>query len=561
MPISDAKLKDLLVKTSLVDKTKIEAAQLYARENNISLFSSVLEKGFTTESALVQAIASYLKLPFISLSTQPIQESVLNLIPEQLARRYRTVPFARDQATVKVATLDPSSTSFFSLLEKKTGQKILVHLASPSDIEATLNLYQHDLQKLIDNLLRQEIHLPPTSSLEDPPVTKIVDLVINSAYQARASDIHIEPHENFSVVRFRIDGMLREVLHYPKYIHDRIITRVKVMANLRIDEHLSAQDGKISLTLESEHLDIRVSVIPIVAGEKTVLRLLSAKNRQYSLSDLGISEPDLKKITSAFIKAYGMILSTGPTGSGKTTTIYSILKIINSPEKNITTIEDPVEYRIENANQVQVNPKTNLTFAAGLRSLLRQDPNIIFVGEIRDNETAGIAVNAALTGHLVLSTLHTNDAATAVPRLTDMKVEPFLVASTVTVVIAQRLVRQICPACKTSANVSLDELVKNFPSDLIKKHFGSGKNISVSKGQGCKTCRLTGYSGRMGLYEVLEVTPKIRKLIVAKNDSDIIARAAIEEGMTLMIEDGLRKVVTGITTIDEVLRVTKTEFL
>ena len=315
------------------------------------------------------------------------------------------------------------------------------------------------------------------------------------------------------------------------------------------------------LSLEEENLDIRVSIIPITEGEKAVLRLLSSRSREYTLADLGMSEKDLQKVTAAYNKSYGMILSTGPTGSGKTTSIYAILKILNTREGNITTIEDPVEYRIKGANQVQVNPKTNLTFANGLRSILRQDPNIIFVGEIRDSETAGIAVNAALTGHLVLSTLHTNDAATAIPRLTDMKVEPFLVASTVNIIIAQRLVRKICDMCKTTQTTTQQELTKHLPADIVKKHFGDQNELTLYKGKGCKICHNTGYTGRVGVFEVLEVGKEIRRLITERNDSDIINKAAIEEGMTSMLDDGLDKVQKGVTTVEEVIRVTKVELL
>ncbi|MCX6793904.1 MAG: GspE/PulE family protein, partial [Candidatus Gottesmanbacteria bacterium] len=286
-----------------------------------------------------------------------------------------------------------------------------------------------------------------------------------------------------------------------------------------------------------------------------------SRSREYTLQDLGMSDKDLQKVTAAYNKSYGMILSTGPTGSGKTTSIYAILKILNTREGNITTIEDPVEYRIKGANQVQVNSKTNLTFANGLRSILRQDPNIIFVGEIRDNETAGIAVNAALTGHLVLSTLHTNDAATAIPRLTDMKVEPFLVASTVNIIIAQRLIRKICDMCKTTQPITQQELTKHLPADIVKKHFGDQNEITLYKGKGCKICHNTGYTGRVGVFEVLEVGKEIRRLITERNDSDVIDKAAIDEGMTTMLDDGLDKVRKGLTTVEEVIRVTKVESL
>ncbi len=314
--------------------------------------------------------------------------------------------------------------------------------------------------------------------------------------------------------------------------------------------------------IPDEQLDIRVSILPVSGGEKVVMRLLSSKSREYSLAGLGMNPEDLQKIERAYSQTYGMILSTGPTGSGKTTSIYAILKILNVREKNITTIEDPVEYWISGANQVQVNVKTNLTFADGLRSILRQDPNIIFVGEIRDNETAGIAVNAALTGHLVLSTLHTNDAATAIPRLSDMGVEPFLVASTVRVIVAQRLLRKICDSCKTTASFKTDELAKHFGVDAIKKYFpGSQKEITTYRGAGCKLCHNTGYKGRLGVFEVLEVTSAIRQLIAAKSDAEIINQQAIKEVMHSMLDDAMVKVQQGTTTIEEVIRVTKSETL
>jgi len=306
---------------------------------------------------------------------------------------------------------------------------------------------------------------------------------------------------------------------------------------------------------------MRVSILPIVYGEKVVLRLLASHFRQFSLVDLGMTEEDLAKVTKAFTKSFGMILSTGPTGSGKTTSIYSILKIINTREKNITTIEDPVEYRIRGVNQIQTNVKTELTFASGLRSILRQDPNIIFVGEIRDSETAGIAVNAALTGHLVLSTLHTNDAATTLPRLTDMKIEPFLVASTVNVIVGQRLIRKICEMCKGSIEITGEQLLQNLPAEIIQKHFGNKKEFRIYKGHGCEVCHNTGYSGRVGIFEVLEVTAAIKQLITEKNDSDVILKQAVKDGMVTMLDDGLGKVIKGVTTIEEVLRVTKIESL
>ncbi len=565
MIISDDQLKTLLLQSSLLNESAIAEIADFAKSANITLSEALVEKNVIPEENLGLMVANFLKVPFITLSKTPIPEEVFRIIPERVARKKKLIAFTRDESGIKVAMADPTNVELIQLLVKKTGQNIYPHLALERDITNVFQLYRKDLQNNFDELMQKEsfgkaAHI----ALEEAPITKVVDMLIDYAYQNKSSDIHIEPQEKTSLVRFRIDGILHDVLVLPKNFHDRVISRIKVLSKLRTDEHLSAQDGKMRMKLEEEDLDIRVSIIPIADGEKTVLRLLSSRSRKLSLVDLGMNETDLKKVQHAFTKSFGMILSTGPTGSGKSTSIYSILKIINTREKNITTIEDPVEYRIQGVNQIQVNPKTNLTFAAGLRSILRQDPNIIFVGEIRDTETAGIAVNAALTGHLVLSTLHTNDASTTLPRLIDMKVEPFLVASTVNIIVAQRLVRKICDNCRISFNITEEELLKNLPGETIKKHYipiGEKKEVRIYKGQGCKVCHDTGYSGRVGVFEVLEVTKPIKKLIVEKADSDIIGRRAQEEGMTTMLDDGLDKVAKGVTTIEEVLRVTKVESL
>ena len=346
------------------------------------------------------------------------------------------------------------------------------------------------------------------------------------------------------------------MLDLPKELHDLIVSRIKVMSNLRTDEHLSSQDGRTSVLLPSEEVDIRVSIVPIVEGEKVVLRLLTSNYKQFGLEDLGMYEHDLEIVKKGFSRPNGMILSTGPTGSGKTTTIYSILKILNSRERNIATIEDPVEYEMEGINQIQVNSKTNLNFAEGLRSILRQDPDIIYVGEIRDEETAVIAVNSAMTGHLVLSTIHTNDAATTIPRLIDLNIEPFLVASTVNVIIAQRLVRKICEKCRVSYVQERKELLKTFTAEQIKKYFGNEKDPRLYKGTGCDVCHGSGYKGRVGIFEVIEVTDAIKQLVQQRADSDTITKKAAAEGTNLMINDGLLKVSAGVTTIEEVMRVT-----
>ncbi|KKU95498.1 MAG: Type II secretion system protein E (GspE) [Candidatus Gottesmanbacteria bacterium GW2011_GWA1_48_13] len=560
--LPDDQLVSVVVKAKLLDAKKAQEVLDYARNSNIGVDDALLEKAVITDEQLGQTLAAYFKLPFINLSKLDIPEEVFGVIPDRVTRKQKVVVFARDANGVKVAVADPTtSRPVLEMVAKKTGQKVLPHLATLRDIQSALRVYQGDVQKIVDNLLAEDIGRTAEAVLEDPPVARIVDAIIETAYQNRASDIHIEPEEGACLVRYRIDGVLQEVMRVPKRLHERIMTRIKVLSSLRTDEHMAAQDGKMRAQLEEENLDIRVSILPIADGEKAVLRLLSSRSRQYTLHDLGMSEADLAKLTRAFGKSYGAILCTGPTGSGKTTTIYAILKIINTREKNITTIEDPVEYRIRGANQIQVNPKTNLTFASGLRSILRQDPNVIFVGEIRDGETAGIAINAALTGHLVLSTLHTNDAATAIPRLIDMKVEPFLVASTVAVILAQRLVRQICPVCKHETTMTHEEMIKSFPADVIKENWGIKTKYPVFKGQGCKLCRLSGYQGRVGLFEVLEVTAGIRKLIIEKADADVIARAARAEGMKTILGDGFAKIAAGVTTVEEVLRVTKAEFV
>ncbi len=557
MLLPDPQIKDLLLKSGQISPQTLASLELSAENARISLQEAAIEKDAISDENLGILIANQLKYPFISLVRVTIPEQVFNIVPERLARKYKVTAFAKDTDGLKLAMSDPSNNEILQMISKKTMLRVTPYYATERDIENALQSYRKDIQESFDELLRGAIGA--AYSQEDAPIAKMVDMLITYAYRDRASDIHIEPEEKNLLIRFRIDGILHDVLYLDKKLQDRILTRIKILSRLRTDEHLSAQDGKMRLIIDDENLDLRVSIIPIAEGEKAVLRLLSSHFRQFSLLDLGMTEQDLKKVNSAINRSFGMILSTGPTGSGKTTSIYSILKILNTREKNITTIEDPIEYRIKGVNQIQVNSKTNLTFANGLRSILRQDPNVIFVGEIRDNETAGIAVNAALTGHLVVSTLHTNDAATALTRLIDMHVEPFLVASTVNVIIAQRLVRKICESCKSEVVWSREDLLKNIPEQTINKYFPKGENIKVYAGKGCKVCHHTGYQGRIGIFEVLEMTEKIRKLITEKNDSNVILKEAIAEGMTIMQEDGLSKVAKGLTAFEEVLRVTKME--
>jgi type IV pilus assembly protein PilB len=561
MGLPRPQLQDLLIANSLIDQKAFADLDKVSTASGKPIEEALVEHKIITDEDLGKLVAKSLNIPYVHLKDVTIADEIFTLIPERIARSDKMIAFAKDAQGLSIAMSYPHKSEILDMLARKIGLPLRLFVATDKDIDDTLLMYKKDLQKVVDSLIKEDIQV---LSDDDPPVAKIVDALVETASRDKASDIHMEPEEKGSVVRLRIDGVLHEVLHVSKYLHDRMVTRIKVLSSLRTDEHMAAQDGKMKFEIDSERLDIRVSIIPIVEGEKVVMRLLASSSQTFTLQDLGMSEMDLAKVERAYSKSYGMVLSTGPTGSGKTTSIYSMLKILNTREKNLTSIEDPVEYHITGANQVQVNTKTNLTFANGLRSLLRQDPNIIFVGEIRDSETAGIAVNAALTGHLVFSTLHTNDAATAIPRLVDMKVEPFLVASTVNVIIAQRLVRKICDSCRVSEVITFDQLAKNLPKEIILKHYnpvGKDKEIRVYKGRGCKVCHMTGYHGRIGVYEVLEVSKSIRELVAKRSDSDTIFQAAIAEGMTTMLDDGLQKIAKGSTTIEEVLRVTKTEFL
>ncbi len=555
MDISNDKLKELLVVPGHISAGDFKLAVLeVSTTRNIS--DVLLDKGLIADKQLGQIIADYLCVPFVDLAQTSVVPEILRIIPEVVAKKQQIISFAKDTDGLKIATSNPVNTEEIKFIEKKSGEHVLVYYSTPRDIAQALRLYAKDIQKTFDELLSEQVETANKGIGGEVPLIKMVDLFFEYAYTSKASDIHIEPRNKSFLVRFRIDGVLHDILELPKNLYDQVVSRIKVLAKLRTDEHLSAQDGKLRIKIEQEDVDVRVSIVPIVAGEKIVMRLLSSHSRQLFLTDLGMSEADLEKVKAGFKKPYGMILATGPTGSGKTSSIYAILTILNTREKNIASIEDPVEYDIEAVNQIQVNEKTNLTFADGLRSILRQDPDIIFVGEIRDKETAGIAVNSATTGHLVLSTLHTNDAATTLPRLIDMEVEPFLIASTVNTIVAQRLVRKICERCRISENISLLDLSKTLSPVLIKKYFGNKQNFRLYRGKGCKVCHETGYTGRIGIFEVLEVSPKIRELIVSKADADAIQAQAIEEGMTTMLESGLQKVAVGITTLEEILRVT-----
>ena len=548
------KLYSFLAELGIIVKEILDRAYTQAVQSGKPFDEVLLAGEVISDENLGKAIAVIIHIPFVTLSKIAIPDDVLRLIPEVVARKELVIAYEKDEKGLHVAMYNPDNAMLVQQIGKTTGWPIVVSYATRRDIEEAMTKYRTNAVQAFTDILTTAAK---KGSAVDAPIIEIVDTIIKNGYENKVSDIHIEPYEHTSLVRFRIDGILHDIVRLPDPLHDQIVTRIKVMSKMRTDEHQAAQDGKINFPLEKERIDIRVSVVPIEEGEKVVMRLLSERSRQYTLADLGFNEHDFKKLENAVKKPYGMILVTGPTGSGKTTSLYAILKQLNKRTINIMTIEDPVEYDIIGVNQIQVNTKTNLTFAAGLKSIVRQDPDIILVGEIRDEETAGIAVNSAMTGHLVLSTLHANDAGTTFPRLFDFAIEPFLIASTVNIIIAQRLVRRICMQCRTSIEVDVQEIKDMIPDVLFQKHFQKKEKTRIYKGKGCPVCHGTGYEGRLGIFEVMTMEENIRKAILAKKDSPEITALAVGNGMTTMMDDGIRKVLEGLTTMDEILRVTK----
>ncbi|MFH1956760.1 MAG: GspE/PulE family protein [Patescibacteria group bacterium] len=559
MEINKEKLKDLLVAPGHISENDFENIIQESEKKKVPAEVLFVEKGLISDEHLGRTLADAFDYRFVDLKKTKIPNELLKIIPEIVASSQKALAFELDNNILKIATNNPENYEFFKLLEKKTGFEIEVYYASEWGIEEALKFYKSDLGLKVKNII-QGLEKKPDAEEE---IVKLVNLFLEYAYDNKASDIHIEPLDSIVSVRFRIDGVLHEVANYPINIHEKIVFRIKIMSKLRTDEHSSAQDGRFDYKVSGAEFDVRVSIMPITNGENVVMRLLSERSRRLSLEDLGLWADDFEKVKRAASKPYGMLLTVGPTGSGKTTTLYAILQILNKPEVNIMTIEDPVEYDVERVQQTQVNVKKNLNFATGLRSIVRQDPDIIMVGEIRDNETADIAINAAMTGHLLLSTLHANDAATAFPRLIEMGIEPFLVASSVNVIVAQRLVRKICEQCRRSYFLSKEEinLIKSEPNLLnIVKQASGEKDISkirFFKGSGCKTCNNVGYRGRTGIFEVMEVNDDIRPLIIQKVSSDVIYKKAKETGMDSMLHDGVMKIFQGVTTLNEVIRVTK----
>lgn len=553
----------ILLDSGIISKDDFARAEKLVEQEKVTLAEALMRLEILSEEEITRILADGLGFPYVDLAGESIAPELLAEIPEVVAKKNRLIAFRKDAEGLHLAMADPTGLEIRDFIERKEGVPVKAYMTSVRNIENALEKYGGGLSEALKETLDVSEKAGAKNGGE-PPIVNLVKDILSFAYKNRASDIHIEPRgADDSLVRFRIDGVLHDVSRLPMALHAQVISRLKVLARLQTDEHQKPQDGKIEFPIEDEEVDIRVSIVPITEGEKVVMRLLSDRSRRFSLANLGMEESDLKKIKDAYEKPYGMILATGPTGCGKTTTLYTILKILNERGVNIMTIEDPVEYDIEGVNQIQVNTKANLTFATGLRSILRQDPNIILVGEIRDKETANIAINLAMTGHLVLSTLHTNDAATAVPRLVDLGVEPFLIASTVNNITAQRLVRKIHDNCRVSEEIPATEIASRIGWETVEKIFGvtrkgaDKKKIRLYKGNGCEACHGTGYEGRVGIFEVLAIDDVMEKEIMQNQEAGEIAALAKKNGMRTMLEDGLEKAKTGLTTLDEVLGATK----
>ncbi len=573
--IHEKQLNEVLTQGRLLTEEQIEKATLEARAKNVPLDEYLVQSNLVSESILYEGLAKTVNLPFVDLKNQVIRRDILALIPEPLIQVHNVVAYDKVEDRLKLALLDPDDLQTIEFIRRRTNLTLELAVTTPTSIREVLKQFHRGLKAEFKNITNiDEQSVSATKDLkelaEDLPVVRIVDTLLEYAIFEGASDIHIEPTERDTIVRYRIDGILRDVMSLPKTIHTGVVARVKILSDLKIDEHRLPQDGRFKINTEDHKVSFRVSILPVYDGEKMVLRLLHESAQVLSLNQLGLQPAPLEILKRNVAKPHGLLLVTGPTGSGKTTTLYTILNILNVPKVNISTVEDPIEYRMPRINQTQVNPRIGFTFANGLRALLRQDPNIIMVGEIRDDETANMATQAALTGHLVLSTLHTNNAVTALPRLSEMHVPTFLIASTTNMIVAQRLVRKICSSCIESYTLSkkaIQELERQINVQFILEALEREGVILSSKqaiddllfyrGRGCKQCNMEGYKGRIGIYEILEVSERIGKLILEQAAASDIEKAAIEEGMLVMIQDGFIKAKMGLTTIEEVLRVTK----
>ncbi len=573
--INQKDLEDILLQNKILGEKQIKDAKEKAQKRGEIFEQYLIDQKIISPELLYETAAKYYDLPFIELKNKTIRKDILQVIPEITAQAHQTIAFDKTRKELLIATLDISNIELFDFLAKKTQLEVKIHITSPKDIQEVLKQYHKGLSAEFEEIEKdsqnEEGEKPENlkSLAQDLPIVRIVDTLLEYAILEKASDIHIEPSEKEVGVRYRIDGVLKNVMTLPKNTHAGVIARIKILSNLKLDEHRLPQDGRFKIKTNAYQVSFRVSILPTFDGEKIVMRLLPEQNQQLTLEQLGLQKQPFEIVKRNIEKPHGMILVTGPTGSGKTTTLYTILAGLNKPEVNISTVEDPIEYRMNGITQSQVQPKIGFTFATGLRALLRQDPDIIMVGEIRDTETAEIAVNAAMTGHLVLSTLHTNDAVTTIPRFIDMKIPTFLIASTINVIVAQRLIRKICKNCIESFNLdkkTIEELEKQFNLEKLEKNLAeqgylekkqSLKSILFYRGKGCQQCNNTGYKGRIGIYEVLEVDEEISQMIVQKASRDELEKKAMEKGMMTLLQDGFIKAKSGVTTIEEILRVTQ----
>lgn len=558
-----------LVENKVLSEAEAEQLEIDSLHQSLPIYEYLLKQGNVRKEDILKIQADFLHVPFVDISTTSTNPQALTYIAESVARRYTIIPYEYNHKTdsISVASSDPLNISLLDFLERKTGKRIIFALAYAEDIEKAINaVYAKGLSPEVKEALeevgntranRQEVATSETAVVKEAPIAKIVDTMLEFAVRGRSSDIHIEPEEDKTRIRYRIDGILQEKLTLPRSIHDSLVSRIKILSQMKIDERRVPQDGRFSFKAGEQEVDLRVSTLPTVHGEKIVMRLLKKTGGLPGLAELGLRGMQYRDLEEAISKPYGIILVTGPTGSGKTTTLYSVLTKLNKPTVNIVTLEDPVEYQIPGINQVQINPQAGLTFANGLRAFLRQDPNVILVGEIRDSETTQLAIQAALTGHLVFATLHTNDAATTIPRLIDLGGEPFLISSVLNAALAQRIARKICDSCKewyTPIQEVQDTIRTVLGNTLPTKHQGNVQ-LQLAKGRGCQECNFTGYLGRIAIFEVLKITPTINKMILNQSSAKDIEAQAQKESLIIMKQDGYLKALEGITTIEEVLRV------
>lgn len=583
MRVEPQQLKAFLLDSGLVTKQEIEEVEKKIRKTEQRLGDALVQEGKITDEELAKLEAYILGIPYVQLEKEVIDPAVLKTIPEPIARKHNIVAFKQEGKSLEVAMLDPEDLQTIDFIKKKANLKVLPRLTNKESIKSVLRQYQESLRAEFGELIQKEAgeirFMQETGEgktevevlqkqAEEVPIIKIVDAILRHAVLQNASDIHIEPQENEVLVRYRIDGILHDTMTLPANVQSGIVARIKVLAELKLDEHRLPQDGRFKIESEDYRISFRVSILPVYNGEKVVMRLLRENAKGFTLEGLGIVGDDVEKVHRHLKRPTGMILVTGPTGCGKTTTLYTMMDILNEPGVNISTIEDPIEYRMPRINQTQVRPDIGLSFANGLRSLVRQDPDILMVGEIRDAETASLAINAALTGHLVLSTLHTNSAAGALPRLLDMQQEAFLISSTLNLVIAQRLVRKLCLESREKYTLTPKEsedlqkyidkarVVERLVAQKIIEKSKKFEDIEFYRPKPAKNCP-DGYKGRIGIYETLEITETMKNLITSQATGDAVEERAKKEGMSTMLEDGIVKAAQGITSIEEVLRVTR----